>query len=597
MAGTEFTSSGGTQPAAVPGLTPGVTIFSTIGAAVAASSPGDTINVSDGTYAEHVVIGIPVTLQGNQFGVNGSSPGRVAETVVDGTFTDAPFDIAANNVVINGFKIVNGMNGFNAGVATTSAFGGYNIENNVITNNMIGVYANSNAASTVQNNLFDANNLPGPSGGAGLYSDQGAVGLTITGNEFRNHTQNNPILLAATSTVSYTNLTVSNNNLHDNVSGIFGLSINGGTFTGNTIRTSPAATALTFGGADTNIQVTFNDLSNNARGLRIADYGYFGAAPNSSITVMCNNFANDSDFGLGVIDTTSDGGNATAYTGALNATQNWWGDISGPTAAGNPGGTGSKIRNDNAPAVATFYSPWATSPDCLITTTGAPGAGLQTDPCDPSKAALVVFGTNDDEHIEVHLKDKTRLEVKIDSRNFKLTQTFNLSAVTGHIVVYGLNGNDHIEIENKVTNDAWLFGGNGDDHLQAGGGNTLLLGGAGNDHLEGGNARDVLIGGTGQDHLESKGGQDILIAGSTDFDNNLTALCHITMTWNATGPGYAARVAALSSILNSSTVHDDGVQDQLDGGSDLDWYFAHVTGAGAKDKISGLKSGEVVTNI
>src|SRR5207253_6862413 len=41
-AGTEFTASGGTQPASVPGLTPGVTLFSTIQAAVNAASAGDT---------------------------------------------------------------------------------------------------------------------------------------------------------------------------------------------------------------------------------------------------------------------------------------------------------------------------------------------------------------------------------------------------------------------------------------------------------------------------------------------------------------------------------------------------------------------------
>src|SRR5262245_46501137 len=57
MAGTEFTASGGTQPASVPGLVPGSTIFSTISAAVAAANPtGDTINVANGTYNELVSI-------------------------------------------------------------------------------------------------------------------------------------------------------------------------------------------------------------------------------------------------------------------------------------------------------------------------------------------------------------------------------------------------------------------------------------------------------------------------------------------------------------------------------------------------------------
>jgi hypothetical protein len=157
------------------------------------------------------------------------------------------------------------------------------------------------------------------------------------------------------------NLTVTNNNLHDNISGIYALSISGGLFEGNTIRTSPAATALTFAGKDTNIQVLMNDMSNNARGLRITDFGDLGGCtPNRSIVANCNNFADDSDFGVGIVD----GAFGNPYSGTLDVTKNWWGSVTGPTVAGNPGGTGSKIRNDfNDPIT---YSPWATSPDCTI---------------------------------------------------------------------------------------------------------------------------------------------------------------------------------------------------------------------------------------
>src|SRR5436190_2213391 len=68
--GTEFTASGGTQPASTPGLTPGTSIFPTISAAVAASTAGDTINVSNGTYSELVNVNKQLTIRGNQFGVD-----------------------------------------------------------------------------------------------------------------------------------------------------------------------------------------------------------------------------------------------------------------------------------------------------------------------------------------------------------------------------------------------------------------------------------------------------------------------------------------------------------------------------------------------
>ena len=38
---------------------------------------------------------------------------------------------------------------------------------------------------------------------------------------------------------------------------------------------------------------------------------------------------------------------AGAYTGTLDATDDWWGSASGPTTPANPGGTGDKIIDPN----------------------------------------------------------------------------------------------------------------------------------------------------------------------------------------------------------------------------------------------------------
>src|SRR5207245_1041226 len=82
--GSSFTATGGTQPASQGGLTPGVDLFATIQDAVDAASPGDTINVSDGTYSELVTVNKALTLQGNQFGADARTRGAVPETIVDG---------------------------------------------------------------------------------------------------------------------------------------------------------------------------------------------------------------------------------------------------------------------------------------------------------------------------------------------------------------------------------------------------------------------------------------------------------------------------------------------------------------------------------
>jgi nitrous oxidase accessory protein NosD len=293
---------------AVRDLTTGFS-YPTIQDAVNGANPGDTIRADPGTYHEHVVINKPLTVQGAQVGVNPVRVFRRTESVVDGDFNGTPFTIAANNVTIDGFKVIDGQdlnpnNPGASGISTNAAFGNFLIQNNIITNNAIGVYANCNSPSMIRNNLFDANNLSGPSGGAGLYSDQGTDGLTVTGNEFKNHTQNNPVIFAATPNILHTDLVFTNNNLHLNSFGLFAVSIDGGTFSGNTINTAGQATAITFGGNCTDIDVFKNNLSMNARGIRVTDYGFFGGTPNSDIEVNFNNLSFCSDYGLGIEDQT-----------------------------------------------------------------------------------------------------------------------------------------------------------------------------------------------------------------------------------------------------------------------------------------------------
>src|SRR5204862_88065 len=84
-------------PARVPGLTPGATLFATFGAAVAAASPGDTINVADGAYSELVTVNkAGLVIRGNQFGVDARTgrPGA-AETVVSGNAGTTSFYVTA----------------------------------------------------------------------------------------------------------------------------------------------------------------------------------------------------------------------------------------------------------------------------------------------------------------------------------------------------------------------------------------------------------------------------------------------------------------------------------------------------------------------
>jgi SdrD B-like domain/FG-GAP-like repeat/Right handed beta helix region len=341
--------SGSQHGGPVAGLTFGTDAFSTIQSAVNAASAGDTIRVAGGTFSESVNVNKSLSLLGNQVGSDARTRSGVPETVVGSA--GGAFQVSANNITIDGFTISGVTGGLNAGVYTNSSIAGYQLLDNIITNNVIGLYANSNGAALVQHNLFDANNNPGPAGGAGIYSEK-TDGLTIDSNEFRNHTTNSAVTFGALGLISHTNLTFTNNFIHDNSHGVFALAISGGLFQGNTLTTGGTGNALTFGGADTNIDVLRNDLSGNLRGLRIADFGFLGVAPNSNIRAHYNSFASNSVFGAGIADV----GTGPGYTGTLDLTANWWGDVTGPTSAANPGGSGTALQNDFANSIS--FQPW-----------------------------------------------------------------------------------------------------------------------------------------------------------------------------------------------------------------------------------------------
>jgi Ca2+-binding RTX toxin-like protein len=118
------------------------------------------------------------------------------------------------------------------------------------------------------------------------------------------------------------------------------------------------------------------------------------------------------------------------------------------------------------------------------------------------------------------------------------TETINIGTTTvGTDMIFGGNGDDTINagagndlicggngggVINAGLGDDTIDGGNGNDTLKGGDGNDLIFGGGGNDILEGGNDNDILDGGTGNDTLTGGLGADSFTGGSgtdtvTDF--------------------------------------------------------------------------------
>ncbi len=218
---------------------------------------------------------------------------------------------------------------------------------------------------------------------------------------------------------------------------------------------------------------------------------------------------------------------------------------------------------------------------------------LQNDPCNPGQTALAVGGTTGNDTIVFHpVGNGGDIGVIINGVE---QGTFH---PTGRLLAFGQAGDDDIQVAGSINNAAWLYGGDGNDRLKGGAGNNVLLGGAGNDSLNGGKGRNLLIGGAGSDQLTAGPGDDIMIGGRTAWDANDAALCAVMAEWTRTDADYATRLAHLrgtlagglngTSLLNSTTVFDDGAADTLQSGSGMGWYWV-----GTGDSINGKRNGQV----
>jgi len=159
------------------------------------------------------------------------------------------------------------------------------------------------------------------------------------GNVGKNcHTMNNAYFYLS----GLTDLTVENNVFSGY--GTFVNGVNGATIRDNVFENTRGLEFTAAWGPTQNYNVLVEENTfQNIDGDAIKIHRYTASTPDSDfLDVHCNNFIDIEGFAV----------NNTFDTFTVHAENNWWGDASGPTHAGNPGGSGDTV-SDNVD-----YDPW-----------------------------------------------------------------------------------------------------------------------------------------------------------------------------------------------------------------------------------------------
>jgi len=257
--------------------------------AIDASEDGDTIKVWEGTYYENVIVNKSVSLIGN------GSEG----TTIDGGGDGNVVTITADWTNISGFLVTgSGSSGGSSGIKVESDYNSI-FENNC-SNNYYGIYLRDSNWSTLTNNICSSNNWYG----IFLSSSNNSI---LDNNICYSNNDDGIYLLSSSSTILRNNICSSNND--------------------NGIR---------FFLTD-ECTLKNNTISGNRLGIYLKS--------SSQDNIAHNNFIFDnSEFGINAIE--NDG-----YS--INATNNWWGDDSGPYHPTiNPNGKGDNVTDY------VLFDPW-----------------------------------------------------------------------------------------------------------------------------------------------------------------------------------------------------------------------------------------------
>jgi nitrous oxidase accessory protein NosD len=279
--------------------------FCTITDAVAAASDGDTIVVRAGTYTESVLVDKSLNIRGPQAGETATS-GRTnasAEATLDSP--TGAFKLVDDNITINGFTIEwmtdTGIGTFGAGIFTDAAHSGYRILNNIIRENVMGIFLNSDGTNPtlVAQNRFQANNEAGSGSGTAIDSESGLHATTIRDNLFIGNS-NASVLVSDAGTND--GITILRNRA---TSPILLYNTSDSSVTANNLSGN-VGSAVFLGGDDHNVVISRNTIYSPVySGIRSADNP---SAPNTAITMSNNRIRGAGFYGIHIGASSLNGG-------------------------------------------------------------------------------------------------------------------------------------------------------------------------------------------------------------------------------------------------------------------------------------------------
>jgi hypothetical protein len=320
--------------------------FATVQAGVDAVASAGTVHVAAGSYAEDVTIAKALTLDGAQ-------AGNDARTRSGSESTARSLHVTASNVVIDGFTF----NNVNPQLSVDTTSGGPALSGVVAKNDVFSGYTDVavptyNAGNLLlQNNLFK--NASGSAEAIQIKADSllgGCDGSQVKDSKFVAATTNGAADINFSCTGSSSSGIVVSGNTSTgttNGSSLVGLSgITGGSITGNT-ATTDGSTIFVFGAVAGTLSLsgnTFTSTGGNAITVHAHDFTS-DLASTGTIDIESNTLSGASH-GLSVAagalgpgaqvkahGNVVTGGVANASGVAVNATRNWFGSLSGPSAS------------------------------------------------------------------------------------------------------------------------------------------------------------------------------------------------------------------------------------------------------------------------